>query len=645
MPFLVSAKSQVALRGQVERLTAFLGEHPEVNAADVASTLARRTQFPYRALLHGERELFSGKTSTGGLAFLFTGQGAQRAGMGKELYEAFPVFQKALDEALDALGIAEDFFEGDLDQTRLTQPALFALETALFRLYESWGITPDHLVGHSIGEITAAHVSGILDLADAATLVKARAGLMDALPRGGAMIAIEATEDEVTSKLRHGVGIAAVNGPTSVVISGDEEAASQVAQAFADRKTKKLAVSHAFHSHLMDPMLAEFRAVAETLTFHEPRIAITSTVVTEHAMTDPEYWVVQVREAVRFHHAVTKLAEQNVTTFIELGPDGVLASQAQQSAEGTFAAAVRKGRDEVTTVLTALGAAYAHGQVPHIPAGEHVTLPTYAFQHERYWLEGAKSARNASALGQTAVDHPLIGSLVHVVDADTVLFTGQVSRNSHPWLADHAVLGNVIVPGTAFVELAIHAGDHAGFDTVDELLMAAPLILTDEPVQLQVALKDGDISIHSAPPTRTGCYTPRPRSAPPVHPPSPSSGRRRHSRSPSRRSTRRSRRSASPTGPLSNASRAPGSAMTRCSSRSCCRNRCGKPTSVSTRRCSTRRCTPTRTSTPPTAPSGFRSRGTVCVCTRRAPRRCGLASPPTVTAGSRSTPSTWPVGR
>ena len=473
VPFLVSARTAEALRAQVVSVQRHLEEHPELRARDVAFTLAGRAQFDHRAVLLGDRELVGGAVTTGGLAFLFTGQGAQRAGMGKELYEAYPVFKAALDEALVALGIADEFFGGDLGRTRLTQPALFALETALFRLFEDWGVRPDFMVGHSIGEITAAHVAGILSLEDAAKLVTARAGLMDALPSGGAMWAIEATEDEIP--VTGNVSIAAINGPNALVVSGDADATGRIAGEFKaqGRRTKQLAVSHAFHSHLMDPMLAEFRAVAETLTFHEPRIPIMSTVATDRAMTDPEYWVEQVRGAVRFHDAITALP--NVTTYIELGPDAVLTAGAAQFVDGQFATTLREGQDEVTTVLTALGIAYVHGRVPTLPQGNLVALPNYAFQGRSYWLTGT-GVTDATELGLLPGGHPVLLGEIQQADTGTVLYTGKLTGTEHG--------------AAALLDLALHAANSLGEFTVETPLPA-------ETVQVQVAVRGTTLTIHS----------------------------------------------------------------------------------------------------------------------------------------------------
>ncbi|MBT2899984.1 SDR family NAD(P)-dependent oxidoreductase, partial [Streptomyces sp. McG3] len=477
VPFLVSARTPEALTTQVARLKQHLAEHPELAASDVAHTLAGRAQFDHRALLFGTEELVDGAVGKGGLAFLFTGQGSQRAGMGRELYETYPVFREALDAALVALGIQDEYFTGDLDRTRLTQPALFALETALYRLYESWGVTPDHLVGHSIGEITAAHVAGILTLDDAARLVTARATLMDALPHTGTMTAIEATEEEITPHLDDTISIAAINGPRSIVISGDTDATDKITEHFREQghRTKQLTVSHAFHSHHMDAMLDDFRTVARTLTFHEPTIPIVPTVATDIPMTDPAYWVTQVRSAVRFHDAVTALPEG--TVFIELGPDPVLSAAAQQFAKGSFSGTLRSSQSEVTRVLTALGTAYVHGSSPVLPAGTTVELPNYAFQQQSYWLTDVGPV-DAAGLGLLPGGHPLLGGEIQQADSDTVLFTG---RTAH---AEHGA--------ATLLDLALHAADGG----LEELTVESPLP-PGEALLLQVAVNGTRLTIHS----------------------------------------------------------------------------------------------------------------------------------------------------
>ncbi|WP_157530143.1 type I polyketide synthase, partial [Microtetraspora niveoalba] len=366
---VVSAKTAGGLRAQAERLSGFVAES-DADVRDVAWSLATtRAALDHRAvvlgsdrdgLLDGLRALTAGELSgrlvsgvagEGRTAFLFTGQGAQRAGMGRGLYESFPAYARAFDAVCAELDVRLDrpvrdvVAEGvDLDQTMWAQAGLFAVEVASFRLLESWGVRPDFLLGHSIGEIAAAHCAGVLSLEDACALVAARGRLMQALPSGGAMLAVQASEDEVREAADDRVDIAAVNGPRSVVISGDagvidELAARWTAQGF---KTNRLRVSHAFHSRLMEPMLAEFATVLETLTFDEPRIPIVSNLTGEVAdpglLTSPDYWVRQVREAVRFADGVRSLAERGVSRFVELGPDGVLCGLAQQSVdEAVFA--------------------------------------------------------------------------------------------------------------------------------------------------------------------------------------------------------------------------------------------------------------------------------------------------------------------
>ncbi|UED87202.1 type I polyketide synthase [Streptomyces profundus] len=400
LPIVVSARGSEALRAQAARLLAHWESDPTSTVLDVAFSAATgRADLDDRAVVvAGDRETaLAGLAAVardgapaavpGARAFLFSGQGSQRPGMGRELYEAFPVFADAFDAVAAQLDgelsrpLREVVFGDDaalLDRTEFTQAGLFAVEVALFRLVEAWGVRPEFLAGHSIGEIAAAHVAGVLSLDDACVLVAARGRLMGALPEGGAMVAVQAPEAEVLPLLVDGVGIAAVNGPDAVVLSGDEAAVVELAGRW---KHKRLSVSHAFHSHLMDPMLAEFRAVAETLTYRPAQIPIAG----QPVQTDAAYWVRHVREAVRFHDAVEWLRGQGTTSFLEIGPDGVLSAMA----EGT--PALRKNRPEVETLLTGVGTLFAQGAGVDWPAvfagtgARRVDLPTYAFQRQGFW--------------------------------------------------------------------------------------------------------------------------------------------------------------------------------------------------------------------------------------------------------------------
>ncbi|WP_440089890.1 type I polyketide synthase, partial [Streptosporangium sp. LJ11] len=515
-PWLVSAKTPEALRAQAGQLASWVEERPELNPADAAWTLATgRALLEQRAVVVGadqvelvaglralaEGTATPGAAAGGGLAMLFAGQGSQRVGMGRELAAAFPVFADALDEVCALLpgSVREVMFsdpDGVLGETGMTQPALFAFEVALYRLLASLGVTPDVLVGHSVGEIAAAHVAGVLSLPDACALVSARARLMQGLPEGGAMLAVAAPEAEVLPLLegREDVSIAAVNGPASVVISGDESAVEEIA-ALVSARTRRLRVSHAFHSPLMEPMLAEFEQVVSALTFSEPAIPVVSNVTGRPAepglLTDPAYWVRHVREAVRFADGV---AACQASVFVEVGPDGVLTGLAQQSVQdGVFVATARKDRDEVRTLVEALGRLHAHGvgvdwRAILTPRAQ-VDLPTYAFQHERYWIPALTDAGDMNAAGLGAIDHPVFSAVTEVASGESVIFSGRLSPTTQPWLADHLVGGQMLVPGAALVELAIRAGDEVECSYLQELTIQAPLVVPAQGgVQIQVVI-------------------------------------------------------------------------------------------------------------------------------------------------------------
>ncbi|MEU7857487.1 SDR family NAD(P)-dependent oxidoreductase [Nonomuraea sp. NPDC049141] len=531
MPMLISGRSPAALRAQAERLKTYLEEREDLALPDVAYSLATtRAGLEHRAvvtapdragLLAGLSQVTDGVVSGGKLAFLFTGQGSQRVGMGLELAATYPVFAEHLAAScarldpwlehplMEVMGERPDL----LDQTGYTQAALFAVEVALYRLVESWGVVPDFLLGHSIGELAAAHAAGVLSLEDACTLVAARGRLMQALPAGGAMVAVQAGEEEAgrilaeTPDVDGAVVIAAVNGPASVVLSGDEQAVTRAAGRFA--KSRRLPVSHAFHSPRMEPMLDAFREVAEGLSYGSASVPVVSNLTGEPVREfSAEYWVRHVREAVRFADGIAFLHERDVRTFVELGPDGVLSGLGQecvpepQDGRGpVFVPLLRRGRGEAEQVVTAVGQAYAGGAAvdwERFFAGtgaRRVDLPTYAFQHRRYWLNPAQSGGDPSSIGLDAPDHPLLGAAVELPDSGGFLFTAQLSLSSHPWLADHAIGEEVVFPGTGLVELAIRAADQVGCGKLEELTLEQPLLLPERgSVRLQIVVSDPDDS-------------------------------------------------------------------------------------------------------------------------------------------------------
>ncbi|MGV4989166.1 type I polyketide synthase, partial [Streptomyces sp. NRAIS3] len=556
VPWVLAARSASALAGQARRLADHLDATDDSPLDTAYALAATRTAFEYRAVVVTGPDaappaaalaaLADGAKAPGLVrgtgrrsartAVLFTGQGSQYPGMGRELYAAHPEFARALDEVLARLDTALDvplstvlFAEPGtpeaalLDQTQYTQAGLFALEVALYRLVEGWGVEPAALLGHSVGELAAAHVAGVLDLDDACTAVAARGRLMQALPAGGAMVSVRATEDEVRALLGDRADVAAVNGPRSVVISGPEDAVLAAAERLAARghKTKRLTVSHAFHSSLMEPMLDEFRTVLEGLTFHPPRLPVVSNVTgrtaTAAELADPGYWARHIREAVRFADGVRTLREQGTGTFLELGPGGVLSAMGAEclaeDPQAVFAATVRRDRPEAAALVEGLATAFGNGA--HVDwaalfagsGARRADLPTYAFQRRRIWPKAAPSgAGDPASLGLESAGHPLLGVVVESGEGDELLFGGRLSLAAQPWLAGHAVLGTVLLPGTAFVELALRAGHRAGLDLLEELILETPLVLPAEgglSLRLRLAAADASgrraFTVHSRP--------------------------------------------------------------------------------------------------------------------------------------------------
>ncbi|WP_067682416.1 type I polyketide synthase [Nocardia miyunensis] len=526
LPWVVSARTGVALADQARRLTSHLADH-EHDPADIGFSLATRMAFDHRAVvLSSESEgleagiralgrgepapgVVSGRVVPGSTGMVFSGQGAQWAGMAAELHAAFPVFAEHFDRIVRELEPAlaqtvslRDALADDelVDRTVFAQAGLFAFEVALYRLLESWGFRADVVAGHSIGEVAAAHIAGVLSLADACVLVAARGRSMQALPEGGAMVAVGASEADVLPVLTGDVSIAAVNGPSSVVLSGAESAVTAVVEASAGRgwRTKRLRVSHAFHSALMEPMLAEFASAIADLTFARPTAALVSTVTGRQVvdeMCDPSYWVGQVRDTVRFADAVTAMADMGVSRFAEVGPDAVLYPMVDQTLDGRTAPAGHapvvalghRGRADAASVTAGVAALFVAGAEVNwagLYAGtgsRRIDLPTYAFQHQRYWANGAPAAADggARALGFADTGHSLISAMVSHPDSGAVTLSGRLSVRTHPWLADHQVMDTVLFPGTGFVELVTHAGQQAGCPVLDELVLRAPLALPE----------------------------------------------------------------------------------------------------------------------------------------------------------------------
>ncbi len=545
LPWLLSGRGEAGLRAQARRVREFLTAHPEVPDADAAHSLAAsRAALPDRAVVVAADRtealarlaaLADGQESAGtalgtaanrdGLVFVFPGQGSQWPGMAAELMGTSRVFRESIEACDKALASHTDWSLTEvlcgrsgaptLERVDVVQPALFAVMVSLAAVWRSFGVEPTAVVGHSQGEIAAAHVAGALSLEDAARIVALRSRALRVLSGRGGMVSVTAPVDRVLHELARrpdSVSVAAVNGPRSVVISGAPAALDETIGAFtADGiRAKRIPVDYASHS----PQVEEIRkTLLEALAGVEPQrtaVPFYSTVCAEPIDTttlNTEYWITNLRETVQFDRTVRRLIADGHTGFAEMSPHPVLTVGVQETADDAAADGVltldslRRNEGGPARLLAAVGEAHAHGvAVDWSPAFEHadprlVDLPTYAFQRRRYWLEDdAAPQTDVMAAGLDGADHPLLGAAIPLADGSgTTLYTGTLSAAAHPWLADHGVADVLVVPGTALVELALHAGAQADCELLEELVLQAPLLLPEQgTVRLQLALGGPD---------------------------------------------------------------------------------------------------------------------------------------------------------
>ncbi|GGR38030.1 acyl transferase domain-containing protein [Streptomyces netropsis] len=547
LPWLVSGRGAAGLRAQARRVREFLAAHPEIPDADVAYSLATtRAALPDRAVVvAGDRteamarlagladgdpgdHVASGSAAAHDrLAFVFPGQGSQWPGMAAELMSTSRVFRESIEACADSLAPYTDWSLTDalrgksgtpsLDRVDVVQPALFAVMVSLAAMWRSFGVEPSAVIGHSQGEMAAAHVAGALSLDDAARIVAVRSRAIRVLSGRGGMVSVAAPVDQVLRTLErwHGAAsVAAVNGQRSVVISGDPVALEEAMAAFtADGvRTRRIPVDYASHSAQVEEIRETLLAELSGIQPRQATVPFYSTVSGEPIDTtalDAEYWVRNLRETVQFDRTVRRLLADGHTGFAEMSPHPVLTVGIQETADDAEADGVltleslRRNEGGMARLLTAVGEAHAHGiAVDWSQAFDHadprpVDLPTYAFQRRRYWLEDAAAPQaDLAAAGLDGVDHPLLGAAVPLADGSGgTLFTGSLSARSHPWLADHAVADVLVVPGTALVELALHAGGQTGCEVLEELVLEAPLILPEQDtVRVQLCLGGPDDS-------------------------------------------------------------------------------------------------------------------------------------------------------
>ncbi|MEU9143437.1 type I polyketide synthase [Streptomyces sp. NPDC048349] len=541
VPLVVSARSEVSLTGQAERLAEFIEGNDGVSLASVAAALVSdRAVFGERAVLvadstdealRGLRALAQGENapgvvvgSTGSAApgkvvWVFPGQGAQWAGMGRELLEASPVFAARIAECAAAIEPWTDWslmavLRGEtppelMERVDVLQPASFAVMVALAAVWQSVGVEPDAVLGHSQGEIAAACVAGALSLQDAARVVALRSQAIakDLAGRGG-MASVALTADEAVARIQpwaDRVEVAAVNGPSSVVIAGDAQALDEALEALSAEgvRVRRVAVDYASHTRHVEDIretlaetLSEVIALAPKVPFYS---TVTGTWVGDADVLDGEYWYRNLRGQVGFGPAVAELMGQGHGVFVEVSAHPVLVQPITETADDTetdvvVTGSLRREDGGLRRLLASMAELYVHevsvdwsGVLPR-PAGR-VDLPTYAFDRRHYWLQPGESATDAASLGLAGADHPLLGAVVRLPQSDGLVFTSRLSLRTHPWLADHAIGGMVLLPGTGLLELAVRAGDEAGCGVLDELVIEAPLVVPEHGgVRVQVAV-------------------------------------------------------------------------------------------------------------------------------------------------------------
>ena len=530
LPWVLSGKTGQALRAQAEQLHAHLAAHPGMDPADVGLSLATgRMAFEHRAMVTGadREQLLSGlaalaqgtsapnlvEGSTGSprrTVFVFPGQGSQWHGMALELWKSSPVFAAELEACAEALQpfldwslldvLREDPKAASLDRIDVVQPVLFAVMVSLAALWRSYGVEPSAVVGHSQGEVAAAYVAGGLSLEDAARVIARRSQAWAELSGKGAMLSVLAAAEEVTRRLEpwsDRLGVAAVNSPGSVTVSGDPEALESFqGELAADGIKARLVpgVDTAGHSPQVDGLRDRMMREAAGVEPRASRIAFYSTVTGTPLDTrelDTGYWYRNMREPVSFEKATRALLDDGHTAFVECSPHAMLAMAMEQTMEDAGADAavlntLRRDDGGPDRFVTSFAEAYVRGVEPSwdtVFAGldaQRVELPTYAFQRQRYWLDKPVATGDVAAAGLDSAEHPLLGAAVVLAGSDEHLFTGRLSAQDHPWLAERTAGGPAVLPGAAFVELAVHAGDRAGCDRIEELALDAPLVLPEK---------------------------------------------------------------------------------------------------------------------------------------------------------------------